>query len=122
MKYGVEFGRNGYGSVFVVASGNGGSKLDNCNYDGYANSIYTVTIGAFWTSIPPTSHPPLPTPPYHRHHHHPPEKQINLVFVFASSSLFQVLQAHSVRVDILRMLYKSTLHCTNVLYCFSGGN
>ena len=45
MKYGVEFGRKGYGSVFVVASGNGGSKKDNCNYDGYANSIYTVTIG-----------------------------------------------------------------------------
>nr|KAG5702592.1 hypothetical protein BaRGS_003752 [Batillaria attramentaria] len=26
--------------------GNGGSQQDNCNYDGYANSIYTVTIGA----------------------------------------------------------------------------
>ncbi|XP_076457418.1 proprotein convertase subtilisin/kexin type 7-like [Babylonia areolata] len=46
MKYGIEFGRHGYGSIFVVASGNGGSKQDNCNYDGYANSIYTVTIGA----------------------------------------------------------------------------
>lgn len=46
MKYGVDFGRHGYGSIFVVASGNGGSKQDNCNYDGYANSIYTVTIGA----------------------------------------------------------------------------
>ena len=45
MKYGVDYGRHGYGSVFVVASGNGGSKQDNCNYDGYANSIYTVTIG-----------------------------------------------------------------------------
>ncbi|KFV66116.1 Proprotein convertase subtilisin/kexin type 7, partial [Dryobates pubescens] len=32
--------------VFVVASGNGGQHSDNCNYDGYANSIYTVTIGA----------------------------------------------------------------------------
>lgn len=30
----------------MVASGNGGSKQDNCNFDGYANSIYTVTIGA----------------------------------------------------------------------------
>jgi len=28
-----------------VASGNGGQHSDNCNYDGYANSIYTVTIG-----------------------------------------------------------------------------
>ncbi|XP_019624277.1 PREDICTED: proprotein convertase subtilisin/kexin type 7-like [Branchiostoma belcheri] len=44
--YGVTGGRQGYGSIFVVASGNGGSSGDNCNYDGYANSIYTVTIGA----------------------------------------------------------------------------
>ncbi|XP_071095808.1 proprotein convertase subtilisin/kexin type 7-like [Haliotis cracherodii] len=46
MKYGVDFGRRGYGSIFVVASGNGGRHQDNCNYDGYANSIYTLTIGA----------------------------------------------------------------------------
>ncbi|XP_055958700.1 proprotein convertase subtilisin/kexin type 7 isoform X1 [Patella vulgata] len=46
MKFGVDFGRKGYGSIFVVASGNGGRHHDNCNYDGYANSIYTVTIGA----------------------------------------------------------------------------
>lgn len=39
-------GRNGYGSIFVVASGNGGHFKDNCNFDGYANSIFTVTIGA----------------------------------------------------------------------------
>uniref|UniRef100_A0A2K5KR40 Proprotein convertase subtilisin/kexin type 7 n=1 Tax=Cercocebus atys TaxID=9531 RepID=A0A2K5KR40_CERAT len=39
-------GRQGFGSIFVVASGNGGQHNDNCNYDGYANSIYTVTIGA----------------------------------------------------------------------------
>ena len=37
-------GRCGLGSIYVVASGNGGMK-DNCNFDGYANSIYTVTIG-----------------------------------------------------------------------------
>ncbi|XP_059166219.1 proprotein convertase subtilisin/kexin type 7-like [Physella acuta] len=46
MKYGVDFGRQGYGNIFVVASGNGGVNMDNCNFDGYANSIYTVTIGA----------------------------------------------------------------------------
>ncbi|GFS18557.1 proprotein convertase subtilisin/kexin type 7 [Elysia marginata] len=46
MKFGVDFGREGFGSIFVVASGNGGENGDNCNYDGYANSIYTVTIGA----------------------------------------------------------------------------
>ncbi|XP_017351647.1 proprotein convertase subtilisin/kexin type 7 [Ictalurus punctatus] len=44
--HGVQHGRKGFGSIFVVASGNGGLYSDNCNYDGYANSIYTVTIGA----------------------------------------------------------------------------
>ncbi|KAK6963898.1 proprotein convertase subtilisin/kexin type 7 [Biomphalaria glabrata] len=46
MKYGVDFGRQGYGSIYVVASGNGGEHMDNCNFDGYANSIYTLTVGA----------------------------------------------------------------------------
>ena len=45
MMFSVEYGRNGYGSIFVVASGNGGTAHDNCNFDGYANSIYTITIG-----------------------------------------------------------------------------
>ncbi|XP_067827059.1 proprotein convertase subtilisin/kexin type 7-like [Heptranchias perlo] len=46
LQHGVMAGRRGFGSIFVVASGNGGQYGDNCNYDGYANSIYTVTIGA----------------------------------------------------------------------------
>ncbi|MBN3312594.1 PCSK7 convertase, partial [Atractosteus spatula] len=46
LQHGVIAGRRGFGSIFVVASGNGGQFQDNCNYDGYANSIYTVTIGA----------------------------------------------------------------------------
>ncbi|CAM4558936.1 unnamed protein product [Leuciscus chuanchicus] len=46
LQHGVIAGRKGFGSIFVVASGNGGQYDDNCNYDGYANSIYTVTIGA----------------------------------------------------------------------------
>ncbi|XP_062408367.1 proprotein convertase subtilisin/kexin type 7-like [Sardina pilchardus] len=46
LQHGVIAGRRGFGSIFVVASGNGGQYNDNCNYDGYANSIYTVTIGA----------------------------------------------------------------------------
>ncbi|XP_063167418.1 proprotein convertase subtilisin/kexin type 7 isoform X2 [Candoia aspera] len=46
LQHGVIAGRRGFGSIFVVASGNGGHHNDNCNYDGYANSIYTVTIGA----------------------------------------------------------------------------
>ncbi len=38
-------GRYGYGNIFVFASGNGGRVDDNCNFDGYANSVYTLTIG-----------------------------------------------------------------------------
>ncbi|KAI8982425.1 peptidase S8/S53 domain-containing protein, partial [Mycotypha africana] len=45
-KNGIQYGRNGLGSIFVFASGNGGSYGDNCNFDGYTNSIYTVTVGA----------------------------------------------------------------------------
>lgn len=33
---GVNNGRDGKGSIFVFATGNGGAN-DNCNYDGYAN-------------------------------------------------------------------------------------
>lgn len=47
-RHAVEFGRGGYGSLFVVASGNGGYHDDNCNFDGYANSIYTLTIGKWF--------------------------------------------------------------------------
>ncbi|XP_041658273.1 proprotein convertase subtilisin/kexin type 7 [Cheilinus undulatus] len=46
LQHGVIAGRKGFGSIFVVASGNGGQYDDNCNYDGYANSIYTITVGA----------------------------------------------------------------------------
>ncbi|KTG00211.1 hypothetical protein cypCar_00021873, partial [Cyprinus carpio] len=45
LQHGVIAGRRGFGSIFVVASGNGGQYEDDCNYDGYANSIYTVTVG-----------------------------------------------------------------------------
>ncbi|XP_053308751.1 proprotein convertase subtilisin/kexin type 4-like [Spea bombifrons] len=41
---GILNGRRGLGSIFVWSSGNGGRK-DNCNSDGYANSIYTVAVG-----------------------------------------------------------------------------
>ncbi|KAJ2486842.1 pheromone processing endoprotease [Coemansia sp. RSA 2050] len=43
---GVEKGRSGLGSIFVFATGNGGAAGDNCNFDGYTNSIYTISIGA----------------------------------------------------------------------------
>ena len=38
-------GRNGKGSIFIWASGNGGEN-DDCNCDGYTNSIYTISAGA----------------------------------------------------------------------------
>lgn len=42
-------GRNGKGSIFLWAGGNGGNmgtSGDNSNYDGFANSIHTIAIGA----------------------------------------------------------------------------
>jgi kexin len=46
MLKGIKDGRGGKGSLFVFASGNGGANDDNCNFDGYVNSIYTITVGA----------------------------------------------------------------------------
>ena len=43
---GVTSGRGGRGSIFVWASGNGGRQTDNCNCDGYTNSIYTLSISS----------------------------------------------------------------------------
>jgi len=43
---GINNGRDGKGSLFVFASGNGGRNGDQCNFDGYTNSIYSVTVGA----------------------------------------------------------------------------
>lgn len=46
MVNGVQHGRGGKGSVFVFAAGNGAASEDNCNFDGYTNSIYSITVGA----------------------------------------------------------------------------
>ena len=43
-------GRNGKGSIFVWASGNGGRINDDCNLDGYVSSIYTIAISAISSS------------------------------------------------------------------------
>lgn len=43
---GINQGRGGLGSIFVFASGNGAASGDNCNFDGYTNSIYSITVGA----------------------------------------------------------------------------
>lgn len=46
MLTGIQKGRGGLGSVYVFASGNGAASDDNCNFDGYTNSIYSITVGA----------------------------------------------------------------------------
>jgi subtilisin family serine protease len=43
---GITQGRQGKGSVFVWASGNGGAYGDACSCDGYVNSIYTISISS----------------------------------------------------------------------------
>ncbi|XP_042210078.1 furin-like protease 1 isoform X3 [Homarus americanus] len=43
---GIVNGRGGKGSIFVWASGNGGRDQDNCNCDGYTNSIWTLSISS----------------------------------------------------------------------------
>lgn len=43
---GVRDGRNGRGIVYVWAAGNGAEQEDEANYDGYANSLYAVAVGA----------------------------------------------------------------------------
>ncbi len=46
MENATTFGRGGKGSIILWAGGNGGDVMDNSNYDGYANSIHTIAIGA----------------------------------------------------------------------------
>ncbi|KAL2063357.1 hypothetical protein VTL71DRAFT_5162 [Oculimacula yallundae] len=46
MLNGVQNGRDGLGSIYVFAAGNGAGNEDNCNFDGYTNSIYSISVGA----------------------------------------------------------------------------
>lgn len=43
---GINHGRGGLGSIYVFASGNGAAHGDQCNFDGYTNSIYSVTVSS----------------------------------------------------------------------------
>jgi subtilisin-like proprotein convertase family protein len=43
---GVTNGRGGKGVIYVWAGGNGRQNSDNVNYDGYASSRYTISVGA----------------------------------------------------------------------------
>lgn len=44
MAEGIVLGRKGRGSIYIWASGNGGLVGDDCNADGYANSLHTMTV------------------------------------------------------------------------------
>ncbi|CAG9535619.1 unnamed protein product [Cercopithifilaria johnstoni] len=44
--HGVRAGRDGKGSIFVWASGNGGSRQDSCSADGYTTSVYTLSVSS----------------------------------------------------------------------------
>lgn len=46
LETGARTGRAGKGTVYVWSAGNGGARQDNVNYDGYANSIYTIAVTA----------------------------------------------------------------------------
>jgi subtilisin-like proprotein convertase family protein len=39
-------GRSGAGRIFVWAAGDGRAAVDNCNFDGYANSRFGIAVGA----------------------------------------------------------------------------
>ena len=45
LQYGVTNGRGGLGAIYTWAGGNGGDA-DNVNFDAYANSRYTIAVGA----------------------------------------------------------------------------
>uniref|UniRef100_A0A3Q2P1X4 SPC3 n=1 Tax=Fundulus heteroclitus TaxID=8078 RepID=A0A3Q2P1X4_FUNHE len=46
LQSGIKKGRQGRGSIFVWASGNGGRKGDHCSCDGYSSSIYTISVSS----------------------------------------------------------------------------
>lgn len=45
LQNGAFHGRNGLGTIYTWAAGNGGTN-DNINADGYANSIYVIAVGS----------------------------------------------------------------------------
>lgn len=59
-KYGmaeaIQNGRHGKGTIFVFAAGNGGQNNNNCNSDGYANSMYTIAVTSVSAHLRRTSY------------------------------------------------------------------
>ncbi|XP_061573887.1 neuroendocrine convertase 1-like [Cololabis saira] len=54
LQLGTSKGRNGKGSIFMWAAGNGGMYDDHCGADGYVNSVHTIAIGAVTRTGKPT--------------------------------------------------------------------
>ena len=46
LKTAVSKGRNGLGTIFIWATGNGGRKGDDCNCDGYVSNVNVISIGS----------------------------------------------------------------------------
>ena len=46
----IKVGRNGKGSIFLVAGGNYGLKQKSCSVDGMINSMHTIAINAMGES------------------------------------------------------------------------
>ncbi|KAK0426882.1 hypothetical protein QR680_009947 [Steinernema hermaphroditum] len=46
IRKGIEQGRGGKGAIYVWASGNGGINDDDCNCDGYTDSIHTFSVSS----------------------------------------------------------------------------
>lgn len=46
LQQGVTTGRNGRGTIFTFAAGNGAEIGDNANFDGFANNIFVIGVGA----------------------------------------------------------------------------
>ncbi|CAL1543881.1 unnamed protein product [Lymnaea stagnalis] len=46
LELGIKEGRDGKGSLYAWASGNGGRIGDHCNADGYTSSIYTISVSS----------------------------------------------------------------------------
>eukprot|EP00731_Ephydatia_muelleri_P028842 Em0020g486a len=46
LEQGTKKGRGGKGSIFIWASGNGGTYADCCAADGYVTNLYTIAIGS----------------------------------------------------------------------------
>lgn len=44
LEIGTKLGRRKLGAIYTFAAGNGGFFQDNCAYNGYVNSIYTIAI------------------------------------------------------------------------------